>query len=339
MTTTETCTSRQDRPRSPALRATRWTPYVELAKARLVGMVLFTTLIGYVMAPSDTLVWWRLIATLVGTALAASGAGALNQWLEDQIDARMERTRNRPLPSGQIGNIPALLIGVVASLGGSVLVAATSHWLAAGLTVSAVAVYVLIYTPLKPLTSVCTLIGAYCGAVPPLIGWAAATGQLDYGAWALAAVLYVWQIPHSLALAWLYRQDYARAGLRILTAFDATGRLTFELILLYALTLLPLSLTVILAGLAGEVYMIGALSLGTVMIVLCVRLYWTRTARAARHVFIASIIYLPVVLGLMWLDRRPSMGTPEARSSERSSVPAIPSPSPVPSPRPAPGRR
>ncbi len=319
MATTETCTSRRGSGQATARHPARWAPYVELAKARLVGMVLFTTLIGYVMAPTEAVIWWRLIATLIGTALAAGGAGALNQWLETRLDARMERTRNRPLPSGQIGNIPALLFGVVASLGGTVLVAATGNWLAAALTASAVVVYVLIYTPLKPLTSVCTLIGAYCGAVPPMIGWAAAAGGLDYGAWALAAVLYVWQIPHSLALAWLCRQDYARAGLRILTAIDATGRRTFELILLYALALLPLSLTVILAGLAGEVYMIGALSLGLMMIVLCVRLYWTRTARAARHVFIASVIYLPVVLGLMWLDRRPAEAPPHGERATISS--------------------
>ncbi len=283
----------------------RWTAYLELAKPRLVGLALFPTAVGFWLACDGPVDWLRMALTLVGTAIAAGGANALNQCRETRLDAQMARTCSRPLPSGRLDSGRAWCWAIALAVAGPVILAVAVSRLAAGLAVGAEAIYVLIYTPLKLRTSLCTLIGASCGALLPMIGWAGAADGLDYGTWVLAAILYVWQIPHSLALAWLHRREYARVGFRILAALDPSGRATCEVVVLYCLALLPLSLTAAFAGMVGWVYIVGASASGLGLLALGLRLYWLRSLASARHLFLASMVYLPLVLGLMVADQRP----------------------------------
>ncbi len=286
--------------RPAALRAAA--AYLELSKIRLVALVLFTTAVGFVLASPGAIDWPALAWTLLGTALAGVGANALNQWMEADLDAGMQRTRHRPLPSERLTPSQAIAWAVATSVAGpAVLVLAVNPFTAA-LAVGAQVVYVLIYTPLKTRTSLCTLVGACCGAVPPMIGWAAAAERLAYGAWVLAILLFVWQIPHALTLAWLHRRDYARAGLRILPTVDPSGRAACRAILLYCAALVPLSLTAVLAGIAGASYLIAASALGLGLFALALRLYRLRTRAAARLLFLAALVYLPIVLGVMVID-------------------------------------
>jgi protoheme IX farnesyltransferase len=292
--------------------------YLELAKARLTALVLLTALVGFLLASasvSDPLGWprpvlaaggwwgWRLVWMLVGTGLAAAGANALNQWRERHLDAKMERTWKRPLPAGKLHPRHALIWGVGTALAGVVVLAAQASLPTAGLALGVVLLYVLVYTPLKTRSTLCTLAGAVCGAIPPLIGWAAAGGRLTAGAWLLAGLLFSWQIPHFFALAWLHRRDYARCGFKMLPVVDSTGHLTFHVLLLFALALLPLGLSMALVGLTGPVFAFGSLALGGIWLVLAVRLYRRRTAAAARHVFLSSLVILPLLLGGMVVDR------------------------------------
>jgi heme o synthase len=249
-----------------------------------------------------------LSAVGVGTALTAFGANALNQYRERAIDARMERTRGRPLPAGRLDPGTALVYGTGVSLLGTFVLFAFAGPLPAALAAATILLYVLVYTPLKRLTTLNTLIGAVCGALPPLIGWSAASGGLATGAWLLAALLFVWQIPHFLALAWLYREDYARGGLRMLPVVDPAGGLTFPVTVLFALLHLPLGLLVTLTGVAGTWFALGSLGLGASWAWLGLRLYLSHSDRDARRVFWASLAYLPLVLALMVADRGPMPG-------------------------------
>lgn len=277
--------------------------YLELAKARLTALVLLTTLVGYVLALGDGEPLWPLFWTVLGTGLAAAGANALNQWLEVDLDARMERTRDRPLPSGRVNRSRAFGWGLGSAVGGVALLAVLVNLLAAGLAATVVLLYTLVYTPLKQRSTLCTVVGAVCGAIPPLIGWAAAAGRLELGAWLLAATLFVWQIPHFFSLAWIYRRDYARGGFRMLPVIDPGGRLTFQILLLFCLVLLPLGLTVYLVGVAGPVFALGSLLLGGAWTLLGLHLYRERSLASARRVFLTSLAYLPLLLGLMLADR------------------------------------
>jgi protoheme IX farnesyltransferase len=283
----------------------RWAPLVELTKARLVALVLVTTTAGYLLGGSPPIDGWRLLWTVTGTALCAGGANAANQWLEVRGDAQMERTRTRPLPTGKISLWQAFSVAVALTIAGPVLLAVTTNWLAAGLAVAAAAVYVLVYTPLKTRTSFCTLVGALCGALPPMLGWAAATGTLGAGAWILGATLFAWQIPHFLALAWLHRVDYARGGLRVLPVADPSGEATSRVAVVYTLALLPLGMAGTLAGVTGWVCGVGSFALGGALVVLSVVLCYHRSDRNARRLFVASVVYLPLLLGLMVADRGP----------------------------------
>jgi heme o synthase len=278
--------------------------FLELSKARLTGMVLITTAVGYLLATSrvDLVV---LAATVAGTALTAFGANALNQYRERDTDALMERTRLRPLPGGRLAPATALLYGVGAGVFGSFVLLAFSGPLPAVLAVITILLYVLVYTPLKRRSTLNTLVGAVCGAIPPLIGWTAATGRLELGAWLLFALLFVWQMPHFLALAWLYRADYARGGLRMLPVSDPEGRLTFPVTVVFALLHLPLGLLVTLTGVAGPWFALGSLVLGAAWVWQGLRLYRSHSDRDARRVFYASLIYLPLALFLMVADPGP----------------------------------
>ena len=277
--------------------------YLELSKARLCTMVLITTLVGYILAADRVSADPRLLWTLLGTALTAFGANALNQLLEKDIDVLMERTRHRPLPTGKIGTLSAAIWGIGTSLLGTVLLAWLVGWLPAALALGTVVLYVLVYTPLKRISTLNTAVGAICGAIPPLIGWSAAVGRLELGAWLLFVVMIVWQMPHFFALAWLYRGDYARADLRMLPVVEPSGRLTFRVLLLFALLMLPLIWTVFLAGVAGLWFTAGGMLLAGWWVVLSLRLYRSKADADARRVFLASLLVLPLTLGLLVVDR------------------------------------
>jgi protoheme IX farnesyltransferase len=277
--------------------------YLELGKVRLCTLVVVTTLVGFLVAAPTGVDALRLLWTLVGTMLAALGANALNQCLEVQRDARMERTVERPLPSRRLRTRSAWRFALTASIAGPVLLFVFANALAALLAAATLLIYVLLYTPMKVQTPLNTLVGAVVGALPPMVGWAAARGELELGAWILAAILFFWQIPHFLSLAWMYREDYRRGGFRMLPVLDETGTLTSYVILLYSLALLPITLWITAAGLAGPVYAIGALLLGSGMLWLVWRLLRERSILNARRVFLGSVAYLPLLLGLMVFDR------------------------------------
>jgi protoheme IX farnesyltransferase len=283
-----------------------------LTKARLSSLVLVTTAIGCVMGTpaGASFDWTVLLLTIIGTAMCAGAASALNEIIEVRRDALMNRTRTRPLPAGSISLTHAFIIAMLLAQTGLSILAVWVNLLAAGLALLTIVIYVLIYTPLKVRTSLNTLVGAVCGAIPPMIGWAAASGSLDRGAWVLGALLFVWQLPHFLALAWLYRDDYARGGFAMLPVVDSSGRLTCMVVVLTSLALLPVGIVATLSGMAGWFYAAGSLLLGLWMVALSVRLHDRRTAASARGVFLASIAYLPLLLCLMVIDRGPIMGAP-----------------------------
>jgi protoheme IX farnesyltransferase len=299
--------------------------YLALGKPRLNALVLATTLVGYLMARPADLSGYHLAATLAGTLLAAFGANALNAYIEADRDARMRRTRERPLPGRRIPPRPALWVALLTSLCGVLLLAGGVNLLAAFLAAAAVLIYVLGYTPLKTRTPLCTLVGAVAGAIPPIIGWAAAAGRIELGAGVLAGILFLWQVPHALALAWLHRDDYERAGFRLLPSTDSSGRLTCHAITIYALTLLPLGLTMALIGSAGPIYAVGSLLLGLGLIGAVLGLQRARNGPQARRVFLATVTYLPLLLGLMLLDRTPpARQTDERVAGFRSGPPEWP---------------
>lgn len=280
--------------------------FLELGKARLSSLVLMTTLIGYFLATPGDFDWLRALATLAGTGLAALGAAALNQCIERRRDERMNRTRNRPLPAGLLTVREAWTFGLLCSLIGPAVLALSVNLVSSALTAACILIYVLAYTPLKTRSPLNTLVGAITGALPPMIGWAAATGEIAAGAWILGAILFVWQIPHFLALAWLYREDYERGGFKMLPSCDADGAVTCQAVVLHSLALIPATLMLSVAGVTSVVYAVGSLILGLGLLILAIRLYNERTHASARRVFLASVIYLPILIGLMAVDRRPT---------------------------------
>jgi protoheme IX farnesyltransferase len=276
--------------------------YLELAKARLGALVVLTAFVGYVLGSRGVVSMWGLSAAVVGTALSAFGANILNQWWEAERDSLMLRTRERPLPAGRISRRLASIWGVLTALIGLAILAVGTNWLTTFLSLFVILVYVLIYTPLKVRTPLNTVVGAVCGAVPPMMGWAAATGRLDVGAWILGGILFAWQIPHFLALAWLYREDYARGGFLMLPAVDREGRLTGRLAVLYAAALLPLTAALSAFGVTGSAFLVTSQAVGLAFVGLGWLFLRTRSRQAARRLFMASILYLPLLLGLMVID-------------------------------------
>jgi protoheme IX farnesyltransferase len=279
--------------------------YAELTKVRLTALVVVTAAVGFVMASRSPLDLPTLAWTVLGTALAAAGSMALNQVIEADRDARMERTKNRPLPGGTIGRLHALLVGLITASAGLVLLAVRVKLLTALLGLTVVLIYTLVYTPLKPRTPLCTLVGGICGAIPPMMGWTATGAGLSFGAWVLGGVLFLWQIPHFLALAWMYRDDYRRGGFRMLPVVDPSGRATGLMTVLYTLALLPVGLPAVLGGMTGWVFAAGSLVLGVGLVTLALRLAAFRTETVARRLFLATLAYLPLLLGLMVVDRVP----------------------------------
>src|SRR6267142_1269907 len=277
--------------------------FVALTKPRVVLMVLVTTLMGYDVlfrSPADYL---RMIHLLIGSLLAAGGTLALNQYRERDLDARMERTRARPLPAGRLQPLEAWLFGVALTVLGTAYLAALVNPLVALVTMATTVLYLFAYTPLKQRTPLCTLVGAGAGALPPVAGWAAARGDVAPGAWVLFAILFLWQVPHTRAIARLYRDDYARAGVRVLPVVDPDGASTDRQIVLGSLALLSVSLLPAAMGWTGPIYLAGGLLLGIAFAAVGVVHAFAPSSRAARRVLLASLLYLPLLLGLLAFDR------------------------------------
>jgi heme o synthase len=286
----------------PAYR-TRASDYVALAKPRLNGLVVASALAGYAMGGGDTSDVLRVCCTVLGTGLVAGGASAFNQLLERDSDALMRRTRLRPLPDGRLQATEAGFFAAVLSAAGLALLAAGVNVLSALVALATLASYAVVYTPLKRRSSFATVIGAIPGALPPVIGWAAGRGSLSQGAWVLFGIVFLWQLPHFLAIAWIYRDDYARAGLPMLPVIEPDGRSTGRQAVVYTAALLPLALAPTLLGMSAVVYFVSAFVLTVALLVLAVRFAADRTTLAARRLFYGSIIYLPLLWILMIADR------------------------------------
>jgi protoheme IX farnesyltransferase len=287
----------------PLTRA-RAADYLALTKPRIAAMALLTVAAGALLAGGRATPVAPLLHAVIGAALAAAGASALNQWLERDTDGLMRRTRCRPLPAGRLSAAEVFALGLVLSIAGVVYLACTLATPAAAIIAAVTcATYVGVYTPLKSRTSLNTLVGAVPGALPPLIGWCAIRGSLSVEAVNLFLLLFIWQVPHFLAIAWIYRDEYARAGLCMLPVVDRSGRRTARQMVLYCLTLLPVSLTPVVLGDAGRLYLAGAVGLGVVFLASTVRFFRSHSIPDARRVVRASLLYLPAVLALLLLDR------------------------------------
>ncbi|MBI4502201.1 MAG: protoheme IX farnesyltransferase [Gemmatimonadetes bacterium] len=273
--------------------------FVELSKPRIVGLVLVTAAAGFYLAAPRGVDVMLLVHLLVGTALVAAGTNALNQVLECDTDRLMRRTARRPLPTGRVSLAAANVFAWTAGVTGVAYLAAFLNLTTAVIAAATLLSYVFVYTPLKRITSLNTLVGCVPGALPILGGWTAAGRPLGIEAWVLFWILFLWQLPHFLALAWLYREDYARAGLRMLSVGDADGRSTFRHAALYAMVLLPVSLTPTVVGISGPWYFFGAVLLSSWLLRVGIRAARERSNAVARRLFLTSVWYLPVLLGLM----------------------------------------
>lgn len=281
----------------------RWVDFYELTKPRMNFLVVVTTMVGYYMAAHGPADWLLVVYTLVGTALTAAGSSVFNQYIERSLDLRMDRTANRPLPGGRVKPIEALLYGIVLSIAGVAILAAFVNTLTAALGALTLLLYVFVYTPAKRRTSLCTIIGAVPGAIPPVMGFTAVQGVLTPQAMTLFAILFFWQMPHFLAIAILYRDDYARGGFKMLPVVDKTMDMTGRQIILYSLSLVTVSLMPAIFGMAGVVYFVAALLLGLAFTgfgFVCAR---SKTRADARQLFLASIVYLPALLAAIMIDK------------------------------------
>jgi protoheme IX farnesyltransferase len=277
--------------------------YVTLAKPRLNMLVVATTLAGYYMAGPRQAGWALLLHTLIGTALVASGASAFNQLLEIESDGLMRRTRARPLPSGRIAPKRAKAFAAGLSLVGLAQLAIGVNLLAAAVALATLLTYTIFYTPLKKRTSLATVIGGVPGALPPMIGWAAVRNNLSLEAWILFGIVFLWQMPHFLAIAWMYREDYQRAGFPLLPIVEPDGASTGRQAVIYAAALLPLSLAPTAAAMTGSLYLAAAAVMGFAFLALAVRFARFRGTADARRLFFGSIVYLPLLWILMVINR------------------------------------
>jgi len=277
--------------------------YLSMTKPDVSFLVVLTTVAGYSLGTLGPLDWMRMAHTVFGTTLVAAGTSALNHYLERDTDARMRRTAGRPLPSGQLQPREAFLFGVGLLGGGALYLAVATNLLATLLAILTSIAYLGVYTPLKRRTTLATFIGAFPGAVPPLIGWAAARGTITLDAWILFAILFLWQFPHFDAIAWIYREDHSRAGIKMLPVEDREGTRTFREILMTAAVLVPVSLLPALTGLVGARYFFGALVLGIILVEVCL---WAAAAKSnvrAKWLMHATVLHLPLLLGLLIYDK------------------------------------
>jgi protoheme IX farnesyltransferase len=288
---------------APVAARTRTSDFSALAKPRLNVLVVASALAGYAMAGGEATNVAAIVWTAIGTALVAGGASAFNQILERDLDALMRRTRTRPLPDGRLPASEALAFAALLSVGGLIVLAAGVNMLSAVVALTTLASYAVVYTPLKRHTSYATVIGAIPGALPPVIGWAAAANSLSQGAWVLFGIVFLWQLPHFLAIAWMYRDDYARAGFPMLPVIEPDGRSTARQTVLYTAALVPVALAPTLVGMSGEIYFAAALVLTLLFLGMSIRFAWTRSVHDARRLFFSSIVYLPILWLLMIANR------------------------------------
>lgn len=276
--------------------------YIALAKPRLVLMVVITAAAGFYLGAPAGISAMLFLHTLVGTALAAAGALALNQYMERDLDAQMRRTSNRPLPAGRVQPLPALLFGVALTALGLTQLLLAVNPLASAVTAFTTAVYLFAYTPLKRVTPLCTIVGAIPGALPPVTGWVAARGEFGDGALVLFAILFLWQIPHSLAIARLYVDQYADAGFRLLPVVEPHSHRTERAVVSYSSALVAVGVTPAFIGMTGQIYLVAALVLGAAMMIAALA-FAVRREGSARWLLLASLVYLPVLLSVMAFDR------------------------------------
>jgi len=277
--------------------------YLELSKARIVLMVLITTAAGYLIgAPHVSAV--ALINVLLGTALVAAGTNALNQYVEREHDAKMRRTRLRPLPDGRITPRSALLFSAGIAILGTIYLGLMVNWLTAFLGAFTLTSYIFIYTPLKRISTACTIIGAVPGAIPPLMGWTAATGSLAVGGWILFGILFFWQLPHFMAISWIYREDYGRAGFVMTSVRDENGIATARQAVIWALALFAVSVAPSFAGMTGTAYLVGAIASSLAMLAMSIRFFFDRSNKTAMKLFMTSNFYLIVVMTMLVISVR-----------------------------------
>ena len=290
----------------------RLSDYAQLTKLRVTTLIVMTAWCGFYFGANKAGVSslsWNLFNALLGIGLVSSGTAALNEVLEHDVDRKMRRTASRPIPAGRMSLVHATLVGTLLTVGGSIYLVATTNWLTGCLTFLTSIVYLLAYTPLKRISPICTFVGAFPGAMPVVLGWTAARNGVDRGALALFAILFLWQFPHFFAIAWLYREDYAQGAIRMLPVVQPDGRSTSLRILLYSLLLVPVSLLPGILGMAGRIYLAGALILGIMMLYFATRLTTLhlpvgsgRSKIRARQLFQCSILYLPLLFVLMMSD-------------------------------------
>jgi heme o synthase len=275
----------------------------ELVKARLTLLVLITTAVGFYLGSEAPIDYMALFHVVFGTAAAAAGAAALNQWWERSADALMRRTKMRPIPAGRMRPPQALALGAVLSVFGVGYLALVCNLLSAALTAITIAIYIFAYTPLKRASTANTAVGAIPGAIPPMIGWAAARGSIGAGAWSLFAIVFLWQLPHFFAIAWMYREDYSRAGFRMISSDDRSGERSASQSVFFCILLLVIAGLPAFLGIANYAYLAVELLLGGLFVAVAMRFLRMRTATAARSLFIASIVYLPLLLSALVLTK------------------------------------
>jgi protoheme IX farnesyltransferase len=273
--------------------------FAELVKARLTLLVLLTTAVGYYLAAAHPINPSGLFHAVFGTALAAAGAAALNQWWERRLDALMHRTRARPIPAGRMLPRDALILGCLLSLAGVGYLTICCNALSATLAAATILIYIFAYTPLKRVSTFNTLVGAIPGALPPMVGWAAASGRLDPGAWSLFAILFCWQLPHFFAIAWMYREDYARAGFEMISKDDNSGARSASQSVLFCILLLFISGSPAFLKVVNYNYLTAELILNGVFIFAAMRFLRTQQQADARRLFLTSIVYLPLLLAAL----------------------------------------
>jgi protoheme IX farnesyltransferase len=285
-------------------RAEKVSAYVELTKPRITLLVVLTAAAGFCLGTANSIDYVRLLNMSLGIALLSSGIAALNQYMERDLDRLMRRTESRPLPAGKLEAVNALWFGITLSVIATLYLAVSINALSAALGVVTLASYLFVYTPLKTKTTLSTVLGAFPGAMPPFIGWVAARGEVSIQAWILFAILFLWQFPHFLAIAWMYRDDYARAGIKMLPVVEPEGKVTGQQIISYTLMLLPVSLLPVAVNLAGTIYFVGAVVLGLIFLYFSVKAAFVRTVWQARQLLLASVLYLPVLFALMVINQR-----------------------------------
>ena len=288
--------------RTPLSFREKMAAFAELTKPRITLLIVLTSAAGFALASPGAVDYLALFRALLGIALLSSGIASLNQYAERDLDGLMRRTASRPLPAGKLAPWEALAFGAGITILAEIYLLAVVNPLSALLGLTVVAGYVFAYTPLKTRTTLSTMVGAFPGAVPPLIGWTAARGSLSLEGWILFAILFLWQFPHFLAIAWMYREDYSRAGILMLPVVEPDGRVTAQQIVVYTLMLLPVSLLPAVMGMTGRVYFVGAIVLGLLFLYSSLRAAFSMSRQRARSLLLASVLYLPLLFILMVLN-------------------------------------